>query len=173
MDAIKHDCFTTHLSTKQRCQVNTIRIRAAGQKRDLRRKSSWAQSHITVSKAGLQGRGGSLRELVKSGLVTLLTREREGQVGEFNKTLRFSLSWTLFLLLPPTTPFLCCPYAILPSTFNLLLYPSVFLSTLSPRSLSQSLRLCSDVTSDHYSLPSQRLHVQVLLIKAMDSTEWD
>lgn len=36
MDAIKHDCFTTHLSTKQRCQVNTIGIRAAGQKRDLR-----------------------------------------------------------------------------------------------------------------------------------------
>lgn len=45
-----------------------------------------------VSRAGLQGRGGSLREVVKSELVTLLTREREGQVGEFNKTLRFSLS---------------------------------------------------------------------------------
>lgn len=34
----------------------------------------------------------SLRELVKSGLVTLLTSEREGQARESNKTFRFSLS---------------------------------------------------------------------------------
>lgn len=40
-------------------------------------------------KAGLHC---STRELVKSGLVTLLTIEREKQAGEYNKTFRFSLS---------------------------------------------------------------------------------
>lgn len=53
-------------------------------------ESSWPQRHIVVSKAGLQGC--SLRELVKSGLVTLLTREREEKAWECNKTFHFSLS---------------------------------------------------------------------------------
>lgn len=40
-------------------------------------------------KAGLPR---SVRELVKSGLVTLLTIEREKQAGEYNKTFCCSLS---------------------------------------------------------------------------------
>lgn len=101
-------------SIRQRRRVNTIGVRAAGQ-RDLRvmSESSWPRRHTAASKAGLQRRGGSLRELVKSGLVTVLTTEREGQAGECNKTFHFSLSWTLFLSLCLNTLFLNTPFSFL------------------------------------------------------------
>lgn len=101
-------------------------------------ETSRPQRHILVQKAGLQC---SPRELVKSGLVALLTSEREEQAGKGNKTFRFSLSWTLFPSLCQNTPFflsllISTPYSSQPYTFL-----SIFISLSHLYTLSLSLSL--------------------------------
>lgn len=105
-----------------------------------------------VLKAGLHF---SLRELVKSELVTLLATEREKQAGECNKTFHFSLSWTHFLSLCLNTPSF--------SLFSSLPHPTL---NLPPFSLSVSLQLSSSLPR---KMP-QRLH-RILRWPALSPTE--
>lgn len=113
---------------------------------------SWPQRHTAASKAGLQRRGGSLRELVKSGLVTVLTTEGEGQAGECNKTFCFSLSWTLFPSLCLNTLFLNTPFSFLSRpTLNL---PPFFLSSTLPRPYALSASVWNASASQNSEMAS-------------------